>query len=907
LRTCEPKRGQLLVAGFLLGCIGLANAQVAPAQQGQLSVSESGALVYALPIAVSPGVAGMEPKLSLTYSSQGGGSHAGMGWSLGGLSAISRCPKTPAQDGVRRAVRYDSGDSYCLDGRRLMATGGGTEGADGTVYRAEIDDASHIQSHFNGNPAPWSGPTYWTVKTKSGLTLQFGEPAATSDARWLMQGKNVARTWALKTITDIKGNYLTVTYGGDAANGEFYPTRIDYAGNTAAGTLPANSVRFNYQALSDAIPGYVAVPAYSAGSVFRTTVRLASIQSYAGTTLVSTTTLTYGAPVGPTRASRVASIQVCDGGGNCRVPLSFGYGTDSTSFAPTAGAVSLPPAAGATGYFRKNDGTGTYMDLVDLNGDGLLDFYSSGGSAAWLGIGGGAFSGTSVAWPAPAGSSGYLRRSDGNGTYIDLVDLNGDGLPDFYNSGNGAAWLNTGSGFAASASAWPLPVAASTSGYFRRADSNGTYIDLADMNGDGLPDLYVSASSAVWLNTGSGFAASPISWPAPAGSNTGGYLRRSDTVGTWAELIDMNGDGLPDLYNSGSSAVWLNTGTGFASTPISWPLPSGANANGYLRKADGTGTYLDLADVNGDGLPDVYLSGGSAAWLNTGNGFASTPVAWVAPAGSNTSGYLSRSDAVGTYIGLFDMNGDGMPDLLNTGASAAGMSQGKGDSFLISVAAGSTVLAQIDYKKLSDGPVYTRDSGASAAVLPKVDLQPAMYVVSEVRSNNGIGGQSAVQYTYGGLKAEQGTGRGMLGFRWTKAKNVDTGVENYTEFRQDWPFIGMASKSETRLAGSGNGGLLKRATTTYAQGPGSASPSIFVYASQSMEESWDLNGAQLPTITTVNQYSQSPQYGDPTQIQVTLSDGSSKTTVNEYWPVNTTGGNWILGRLKKATVTSNKP
>jgi hypothetical protein len=85
------------------------------------------------------------------------------------------------------------------------------------------------------------------------------------------------------------------------------------------------------------------------------------------------------------------------------------------------------------------------------------------------------------------------------------------------------------------------------------------------------------------------------------------------------------------------------------------------------------------------------------------------------------------------------------------------------------------------------------------------------------------------------------------------------------------------------------------------------SPAVFVYASQSVEESWDLNGAQFPTITTVNQYSQSPQYGDPTQIQVSLSDGSGKTTVNEYWAANTNGGNWILGRLKKATVTNSKP
>ncbi len=37
------------------------------------------------------------------------------------------------------------------------------------------------------------------------------------------------------------------------------------------------------------------------------------------------------------------------------------------------------------------------------------------------------------------------------------------------------------------------------------------------------------------------------------------------------------------------------------------------------------------------------------------------------------------------------------------------------------------------------------------------------------------------------------------------------------------------------------------------------------------------------------------------------SAGAGKTTVNEYWPANTGSGNWILGRLKKASVTSAAP
>jgi len=147
----------------------------------------------------------------------------------------------------------------------------------------------------------------------------------------------------------------------------------------------------------------------------------------------------------------------------------------------------------------------------------------------------------------------------------------------------------------------------------------------------------------------------------------------------------------------------------------------------------------------------------------------------------------------------------------------------------------------------------------------------------------------------------------MLGFRWMKSKNLANNIESYTEFNQNWPFTGSVAKSETRLAGSGNAGVLKRTTNSYAQGTGSATGTTFVYPSQSVEESWDLGGAAYPTVTNAYQYGQSPQYGDPTQISVVNSGGAGKTTVNEYWPANTGSGNWILGRLKKATVTSVAP
>ena len=94
----------------------------------------NGSVNYTLPIQVAPGRGGMQPELFLNYSSGGGNGVLGVGWSLGGLSAIHRCPRTLAQDGAVGGINFDENDRYCLDGQRLVAVSG-SNGAIGTEYR----------------------------------------------------------------------------------------------------------------------------------------------------------------------------------------------------------------------------------------------------------------------------------------------------------------------------------------------------------------------------------------------------------------------------------------------------------------------------------------------------------------------------------------------------------------------------------------------------------------------------------------------------------------------------------------------------------------------------------------------------------------------------------------------------
>src|SRR5262249_52324910 len=87
--------------------------------QGSFSVSSTGEAMYSMPLIAPPGRAGMEPKLAVTYDSSAGEGPLGLGFSISGLSAITRCPRNMAQDGVIQAVRDDESDALCLDGRRL--------------------------------------------------------------------------------------------------------------------------------------------------------------------------------------------------------------------------------------------------------------------------------------------------------------------------------------------------------------------------------------------------------------------------------------------------------------------------------------------------------------------------------------------------------------------------------------------------------------------------------------------------------------------------------------------------------------------------------------------------------------------------------------------------------------------
>ena len=84
-------------------------------------VSPSGAKTYEIPLELYPGINGFAPELKLVYNSQqGNGEYLGTGWSISGLSTITREGKNIYYDGKTEGIKFDNSDSFSLDGNRLV-------------------------------------------------------------------------------------------------------------------------------------------------------------------------------------------------------------------------------------------------------------------------------------------------------------------------------------------------------------------------------------------------------------------------------------------------------------------------------------------------------------------------------------------------------------------------------------------------------------------------------------------------------------------------------------------------------------------------------------------------------------------------------------------------------------------
>jgi RHS repeat-associated protein len=220
---------------------------------GNFSVSEGGSAGYSIPIQVPPGTNGLQPSLSLNYTSGGSYGSMGIGWSLSGLGAIARCPKTIAQDAIRVPINYDNqenNDAYCLGGQRLIPVTDLISAGNATLnyaafpsqtiaaykqeFRTEIDSYVRIIGYkewpqFTGGPTPnlprTTGFSRFTVETKDSRIMSYSrrfKPLsngfdACADANNPLscpggERANRVKIFILDRVEDTAGNRMEIEY-----------------------------------------------------------------------------------------------------------------------------------------------------------------------------------------------------------------------------------------------------------------------------------------------------------------------------------------------------------------------------------------------------------------------------------------------------------------------------------------------------------------------------------------------------------------------------------------------------------------------------------------------------------------------------------------------------------------------
>lgn len=892
-------------------------------------VSPAGAFIYEIPFRLPPGVSDVQPKLSLSYNSQSGNGLAGMGWSLSGLSVITRCPRTMASDGVRGAVNMDSNDRLCMDGQRLMLQSG-TYGAEGAIYATEIYNGARIV----GTTLTGTNNTRtFKVYTKAGELMEyspFNTPA-----------NNVALQFVLSRVTDSKGNFWQVHYQMDIAQGEVYPKAVCYTGNSRLNQAPRTCVEFGYGSEAARYGAPVQRTdkslAYMAGFAMRSNQRLSGVRTLINATATASgsTWAVSGTVVtdyrfnhvdifNPRNMSMLVGVQECSALNSCLPNLSFVHNSVAVD------ALWLNRRATYWGTYNLLPGFPTPKP-ADFNGDGLTDFFNnsvsnpSGGLDIFLNKDGdGNFDIKTINYQQFGDGAPYSPYS---GPPADQVgDFNGDGRSDlirFYfptNCSEGETfagfevWLSNGDG-----SFNVLP-----KNYFSGYSANCmpvTNIEIRDFNSDGRSDLFVNGHIIFFTADGS------------VASNNGVQIQAdwmlNESTLKVRSFSDFNGDGKTDIlkiFSNESAVVSVsNDAGGFVN------LPPFSTANQGLSDSNYRFVY---GDFNGDGKTDLVHFGGATAvktWLSKGDG--SFDVKDSAPGqtfNASTNGYkfhvgdftgdglvdmaqflsptqiqywvsmgdgtfmvnekliYTRDDidySLNNYtLQVVDFNGDGKSDFSQHGyppyfSILITRPIDKASLKINQITIGPNITG-VEYGYLSGHTNYTTSGSPSAG---EVFVRGAVPVVTQVKVPNGISSTaSTIVYRYANGKAQTGSGRGFLGFEWMESQMTGSDAVMMpalrTTYSQHWPCLGMAVQSQVKLPSGGlreqNDSIIRVRTPASAtsQTCGTAALNgqvVIPYLADSVTRQWEMTSTAQQGVELPRKRTLTTMdgYGNATQVQ----------------------------------------
>jgi uncharacterized protein (UPF0548 family) len=257
-------------------------------------------------------------------------------------------------------------------------------------------------------------------------------------------------------------------------------------------------------------------------------------------------------------------------------------------------------------------------------------------------------------------------------------------------------------------------------------------VAVADVNGDGKPDLIVAnryacanlcahGSVVVRLGNGDGTFQSAAAYDSGGG-------------GAWSVAVaDVNADGKADLLvangDNTTAAVLLGQGNGNFQSAVAYGLSGGGTLS------------LVVADVNGDSKPDLLVA------TCASSGCASGTVAVLLGNGDGTFQAVMSYESGGSQpisLAVADVNGDGKPDLIvaNYPSNSIGVLLGKGDG---------TFQAAVDYGSGGQQPKSVTVADVNGDGKPDVLVANIAYTAAVLLGNGDGTFQAAVDYGSGGV------------------------------------------------------------------------------------------------------------------------------------------------------------
>ncbi len=808
-------------------------------------VLQTGAATFSIPIECPKGVNGMQPNISIGYSSQNGEGFAGWGCSIQGVSVITRGMKTVYHDGAANGRDYSENDALYLDGKRLVQKYG-----NGIVNGATFVSETDPYSVFT---ICGSGPEMWICgKLSNGNTVWYGRDIDSRQFITTFSNVTVVNAWYLSYVEDRNGNAMGIMYERD--NGTVYPWYISYGANVKCNAEHCMSVTFGYE------PRDFSIPYNINGVKCANRLRLKSIETSCNNKLYRRYSLDYETNQ-TTQKERLVSVSVTPGETTEGRKINMTWSGQAPN-GINARTVDVPE----TNYYL-TEKLNRYFTATDINGDGVSDILEFAPVKITTSYGVNSSSGILDNYCIP-----YLSSIDGDGNvkykiqnhislggdinfdgFIDgmgapvFTDMNGDGIQDviipdiriikslnvkrvlFYTIyGKRADYVDSDKdeiGFSlVNSDKFPLYTAADLDAdgkgeiitLERDCDKQGKYVltvmpyvkrggtsDYSraciklkstpqnlltgDFDNDGLTDLLVleNGCSELILNKGE---------KKPYDGDRHWIVSMQNVKNSnMVETGDFNGDGCLDVVMFSDKKLTIALGDGKGNFTLCSPQTF-ENLDSYAFK--NSESKMFAYDFNRDGKTDIVIA---KANMSHHKNFIDTRTFWLQSQGNafslqSMAVSKKRDDAKSQRHIIGDFDGDGYIDLLNYGNqcydTVGASEEPKFYVYGRHAEPSEDKVVHVDNGFDTDVSILYANSilpeickPKSDAVFPIIDCVVPASVVSNVKKNTGITGVQETTFRYEGLKVHV-QGKGILGFSKFTATDIVTGSVKETEIKE---------------------------------------------------------------------------------------------------------------------------